>query len=111
MTPADSIPAVKGARPLGIFGDSVTTDHISPAGSIKESSPAGVWLKANGVQKADFNSYGSRRGKHDAKMRRTFRNVRVKNLMRPLKEDRSRVEGGATALQTSREEMSVYAGA
>ncbi|MBC8845238.1 hypothetical protein IAI16_35195, partial [Escherichia coli] len=57
MEPAASIPTVKGARALGIFGDSVTTDHISPAGSIKEDSPAGKWLKENGVQKADFNSY------------------------------------------------------
>ena len=108
MTPADSIPAVKGARPLGIFGDSVTTDHISPAGSIKESSPAGVWLKANGVQKADFNSYGSRRGNHDVMMRGTFANVRIKNLMIPLKEDGSRVEGGVTIFQPSGEEMSIY---
>ena len=108
MTPADSIPEVKGARPLGIFGDSVTTDHISPAGSIKESSPAGVWLKANGVQKADFNSYGSRRGNHDVMMRGTFANVRIKNLMIPLKEDGSRVEGGVTIFQPSGEEMSIY---
>jgi aconitate hydratase len=108
MTPADSIPEVKGARPLGIFGDSVTTDHISPAGSIKESSPAGVWLKANGVQKADFNSYGSRRGNHDVMMRGTFANVRIKNLMIPLKEDGSRVEGGVTIFQPSGEELSIY---
>jgi aconitate hydratase len=108
MTPADSIPAVKGARPLGIFGDSVTTDHISPAGSIKESSPAGVWLKANGVQKADFNSYGSRRGNHEIMMRGTFANVRIKNFMIPLKEDGSRVEGGVTIFQPSGEEMSIY---
>ncbi len=108
MTPADSIPPVKGARPLGIFGDSVTTDHISPAGNIKETSPAGVWLKANGVQKADFNSYGSRRGNHDVMMRGTFANVRIKNLMIPLKEDGSRVEGGVTLFQPSGEEMSIY---
>ena len=108
MTPADSIPEVKGARPLGIFGDSVTTDHISPAGSIKESSPAGVWLKANGVQKADFNSYGSRRGNHDVMMRGTFANVRIKNLMIPLKADGSRVEGGVTIFQPSGEELSIY---
>jgi aconitate hydratase len=108
MTPADSIPAVKGARPLGIFGDSVTTDHISPAGSIKESSPAGVWLKANGVQKADFNSYGSRRGNHEIMMRGTFANVRIKNFMIPLKADGSRVEGGVTIFQPSGEEMSIY---
>jgi aconitate hydratase len=108
MTPADSIPPVKGARPLGIFGDSVTTDHISPAGSIKESSPAGVWLKANGVQKADFNSYGSRRGNHDVMMRGTFANVRIKNLMIPLTADGTRVEGGVTIFQPSGEEMSIY---
>ncbi|MCM3755728.1 aconitate hydratase, partial [Bacillus licheniformis] len=87
MEPAASIPTVKGARALGIFGDSVTTDHISPAGSIKEDSPAGKWLKENGVQKADFNSYGSRRGNHDVMMRGTFATVRIKNLMIPAKAD------------------------
>ena len=74
---------VKGARVLGIFGDSVTTDHISPAGSIKDTSPAGKYLIANGVQKADFNSYGARRGNHEVMMRGTFANVRIKNLMIP----------------------------
>ncbi|MFM0053809.1 aconitate hydratase AcnA [Caballeronia grimmiae] len=108
MKPADSIPAVKGARALGIFGDSVTTDHISPAGSIKETSPAGVWLKANGVQKADFNSYGSRRGNHDVMMRGTFANVRIKNLMIPAKADGTRVEGGLTIHQPSGEQLSIY---
>ncbi|KND55303.1 Aconitate hydratase 2-methylisocitrate dehydratase [Candidatus Paraburkholderia kirkii] len=108
MKPADSIPAVKGARALGIFGDSVTTDHISPAGSIKETSPAGVWLKANGVQKADFNSYGSRRGNHDVMMRSTFANVRIKNLMIPAKPDGTRVEGGLTIHQPSGEQLSIY---
>jgi aconitate hydratase len=108
MKPSDSIPAVKGARALGIFGDSVTTDHISPAGSIKETSPAGVWLKANGVQKADFNSYGSRRGNHDVMMRGTFANVRIKNLMIPAKADGTRVEGGLTIHQPSGEQLSIY---
>jgi aconitate hydratase len=108
MTPADSIAAVKDARALGIFGDSVTTDHISPAGSIKEDSPAGKWLKENGVQKADFNSYGSRRGNHDVMMRGTFANVRIKNLMIPTKADGSRVEGGLTIHQPSGENMSIY---
>ncbi|GJH22735.1 aconitate hydratase AcnA [Caballeronia novacaledonica] len=108
MQPADSIPAVTGARALGIFGDSVTTDHISPAGSIKETSPAGVWLKANGVQKADFNSYGSRRGNHDVMMRGTFANVRIKNLMIPAKSDGTRVEGGLTIHQPSGEQLSIY---
>src|ERR1700749_2029202 len=108
MKPADSIAGVKDARALGIFGDSVTTDHISPAGSIKEDSPAGKWLKENGVQKADFNSYGSRRGNHDVMMRGTFANVRIKNLMIPTKADGSRVEGGLTIHQPSGEEMSIY---
>ncbi|WP_144112876.1 aconitate hydratase AcnA [Paraburkholderia sp. BCC1886] len=108
MTPADSIAPVTGARALGIFGDSVTTDHISPAGSIKEDSPAGKWLKANGVQKADFNSYGSRRGNHDVMMRGTFANVRIKNLMIPAKADGSRVEGGLTIHQPSGEQESIY---
>ncbi|WP_175725103.1 aconitate hydratase AcnA [Burkholderia ambifaria] len=108
MEPAASIPTVKGARALGIFGDSVTTDHISPAGSIKEDSPAGKWLKENGVQKADFNSYGSRRGNHDVMMRGTFANVRIKNLMIPVKADGSRVEGGLTIHQPSGEQLSIY---
>ncbi|MGC3025601.1 aconitate hydratase AcnA [Burkholderia sp. DN3021] len=108
MEPAASIPSVKGARALGIFGDSVTTDHISPAGSIKEDSPAGKWLKENGVQKADFNSYGSRRGNHDVMMRGTFANVRIKNLMIPVKADGTRVEGGLTIHQPSGEQQSIY---
>ncbi|NTZ87285.1 aconitate hydratase AcnA [Burkholderia metallica] len=108
MEPAASIPTVQGARALGIFGDSVTTDHISPAGSIKEDSPAGKWLKENGVQKADFNSYGSRRGNHDVMMRGTFANVRIKNLMIPVKADGTRVEGGLTIHQPSGEQQSIY---
>ncbi|MBU9243373.1 aconitate hydratase AcnA [Burkholderia multivorans] len=108
MQPAESIASVKGARALGIFGDSVTTDHISPAGSIKEDSQAGKWLKENGVQKADFNSYGSRRGNHDVMMRGTFANVRIKNLMIPAKEDGTRVEGGLTIHQPSGEQLSIY---
>ncbi|MEA3120359.1 MAG: aconitate hydratase [Paraburkholderia sp.] len=108
MQPSDSIAPIKGARALGIFGDSVTTDHISPAGSIKEDSPAGKWLRANGVQKADFNSYGSRRGNHDVMMRGTFANVRIKNLMIPPKADGTRVEGGLTIHQPSGEQMPIY---
>ena len=84
------------ARIIGMFGDSITTDHISPAGSIKESSPAGQWLLANGVAKPDFNSYGSRRGNHEVMMRGTFANVRIKNLMLPALPDGSREEGGLT---------------
>ncbi|QGZ63702.1 aconitate hydratase AcnA [Paraburkholderia acidisoli] len=108
MKPSSDVPEVKGARALGIFGDSVTTDHISPAGSIKEDSPAGKWLKENGVQKADFNSYGSRRGNHDVMMRGTFANVRIKNLMIPAKADGTRVEGGLTIHQPSGEQLSIY---
>ena len=99
---------IRGARALGIFGDSVTTDHISPAGSIKETSPAGKYLIENGVIKADFNSYGARRGNHDVMMRGTFANVRIKNLMIPPKADGTRMEGGITLFQPSNEQMSIY---
>jgi len=93
---------------MALFGDSITTDHISPAGSIKEASPAGAWLKANGVSKADFNSYGSRRGNHDVMVRGTFANVRVKNLMIPAGADGSREEGGVTLFQPSGDKMFIY---
>ncbi len=96
------------ARALGIFGDSVTTDHISPAGAIKENSPAGKWLVDNGVPKADFNSYGSRRGNHEVMMRGTFANVRIRNLMIPPGADGSREEGGVTLFQPSGEKMFIY---
>jgi aconitate hydratase len=99
---------IKGARALGIFGDSVTTDHISPAGSIKESSPAGRWLIANNVRKADFNSYGSRRGNHEVMMRGTFANVRIKNLMLPPLPDGTREEGGVTLFQPGGEKLAIY---
>jgi aconitate hydratase len=99
---------VKGAKALAILGDSVTTDHISPAGSIKDTSPAGKYLIANGVQKADFNSYGARRGNHEVMMRGTFANVRIKNLMIPSKADGTRVEGGLTIMQPSGEQLSIY---
>ncbi|HEX4985198.1 MAG TPA: aconitate hydratase AcnA [Burkholderiales bacterium] len=99
---------VTGARALGIFGDSVTTDHISPAGSIKDTSPAGKYLLGHDVTKADFNSYGARRGNHEVMMRGTFANVRIKNLMLPPKADGSRIEGGVTLLQPSGEQMSIY---
>ncbi len=81
---------ISGAKALAIFGDSVTTDHISPAGGIKPTSPAGLYLTEHGVQKADFNSYGARRGNHEVMMRGTFANVRIKNLMIPGS------EGGVT---------------
>ncbi|MEI6535246.1 MAG: aconitase family protein, partial [Verrucomicrobiaceae bacterium] len=89
MEPHDIL-EFKGARPLGIFGDSVTTDHISPAGNIKKDSPAGKYLLENGVTQADFNSYGSRRGNDRVMTRGTFANVRIKNLMVPGS------EGGVT---------------
>ena len=92
-------PSVRGARIMALFGDSITTDHISPAGSIKASSPAGLWLSENGVQKADFNSYGARRGNHDVMVRGTFANVRIKNLMLPPKADGGQEEGGLTLYQ------------
>jgi aconitate hydratase len=89
MTPG-SIGNIVGAKVLGIFGDSVTTDHISPAGSIKPTSPAGIYLQEHDVAVADFNSYGARRGNHEVMMRGTFGNVRIKNLMLPG------TEGGVT---------------
>jgi aconitate hydratase len=108
MTPKETNPNINGARALGVFGDSITTDHISPAGSIKEDGPAGKWLLANGVLKADFNSYGSRRGNHEIMMRGTFANVRIKNKMIPPKADGSAVEGGITIHQPSGEQLSIY---
>lgn len=93
---------IKGARPLAIFGNSVTTDHISPAGAIKADSPAGLYLQQNGVEPKDFNSYGSRRGNDRVMLRGTFANVRIKNLLVSPK------EGGFTKFQPSGEEMSIY---
>jgi aconitate hydratase len=107
MTPAPTVD-IKGARALGVFGDSITTDHISPAGSIKADSPAGKWLLEHGVTKADFNSYGSRRGNHEIMMRGTFANVRIKNLMIPPRADGTREEGGVTLFQPSGEKMFIY---
>ncbi len=102
---------IRAARVLAIFGDSVTTDHISPAGSIEPGSPAGEYLRAQGVAVADFNSYGSRRGNHEVMMRGTFANVRIRNLMLPPKADGSRVEGGLTRFQPDGEIMSIHAAA
>src|SRR5881398_1006577 len=96
------IEEIRGARALGIFGDSVTTDHISPAGAIKETSPAGKYLMSRGVQPRDFNSYGSRRGNDLVMTRGTFANVRIKNLMVPG------TEGGVTKYQPGGEQMSIY---
>ncbi len=100
--------SVTDARIMALFGDSITTDHISPAGSIQEASPAGQWLLAHGVQKADFNSYGARRGNHDVMMRGTFANVRVKNLMLPPDAQGSREEGGLTLFQPGGRKMFIY---
>ena len=99
---AGTITPISGARALGIFGDSVTTDHISPAGAIKEKSPAGRFLSEHNVTKDDFNSYGSRRGNDRIMTRGTFANVRIKNLMLPG------VEGGETLHQPDGERMSIF---
>ncbi|MDG5746676.1 aconitate hydratase AcnA [Qipengyuania sp. XHP0207] len=99
MEPAP-VADIEGAKPLAILGDSVTTDHISPAGSIKEDSPAGEYLKSHQVSKQDFNSYGSRRGNHEVMMRGTFANIRIRNEMVPG------VEGGYTTYNG--EQMPIY---
>ncbi|HTR26143.1 MAG TPA: aconitate hydratase AcnA [Terriglobales bacterium] len=96
-----SVEDIKGARVLAVLGDSVTTDHISPAGSIKKDSPAGKYLIAHGVQPADFNSYGSRRGNHEVMVRGTFANVRLRNKM-------VNTEGGFTRHLPSDTEMSIF---
>ncbi len=97
-----TIDDVHGARVLGLFGDSITTDHISPAGNIKASSPAGKFLQSRGVQPADFNSYGSRRGNDDVMVRGTFANIRIRNRMLGGK------EGGNTLYYPSGEDLSIY---
>ncbi len=101
---AGTIGDVRGARILGLFGDKITTDHISPAGSIKAQSPAGKYLLDHGVAVADFNQYGTRRGNHEVMMRGTFANIRIRNHM--LGENGR--EGGYTIHYPSKEEMSIY---
>jgi aconitate hydratase len=101
MTPAP-LSDIKAARALAVLGDSVTTDHISPAGNISKSSPAAKYLLAQGVQPADFNSYGARRGNHEVMMRGTFANIRLRNLLAPG------TEGGWTIHQPGGEKMSIY---
>ncbi len=101
MTPAPVTDIIE-ARPLSIFADSITTDHISPAGSIKADSPAGKFLQEHQVSKADFNSYGARRGHHDVMMRGTFANIRIKNEMTPG------IEGGVTKYIPTGEVMPIY---
>ena len=93
---------IQGARVLALLGDSITTDHISPAGSIKADSPAGKYLIAKGVAVKDFNSYGARRGNHEVMMRGTFANIRIKNEMVPG------VEGGVTKYIPSGETLAIY---
>ncbi|NQY12491.1 MAG: aconitate hydratase AcnA [Henriciella sp.] len=103
MSPHVQAPAdIHKARVLALFGDSITTDHISPAGSIKASSPAGAYLQSNQVSVLDFNSYGSRRGNHEVMMRGTFANIRIKNQMVPG------VEGGVTIHHPSGDQMPIY---
>ncbi|MGI9246950.1 MAG: aconitate hydratase AcnA [Steroidobacteraceae bacterium] len=101
MSPA-AVADIRGARALAILGDSVTTDHISPAGNIAKSSPAAKYLMAEGVQPADFNQYGARRGNHEVMMRGTFANIRLRNLMLPG------TEGGVTLHVPTGEQMSIY---
>ena len=96
MQPKTLVAGVRGAKVMALFGDSITTDHISPAGSFKETTPAGKYLVQQGVPRVEFNSYGARRGNHDVMVRGTFANVRVKNLMLPAGPDGSREEGGYT---------------
>jgi len=98
----EPIASVHGARVLGVLGDSITTDHISPAGNIKKASPAGEYLLEHQVRQADFNGYGSRRGNHEVMMRGTFANIRIKNEMVPG------IEGGITKHQPSGEVMPIY---
>ncbi|GIQ69187.1 aconitate hydratase AcnA [Xylanibacillus composti] len=101
LEPGD-IAEIKGAKALALMGDSVTTDHISPAGNIKVDSPAGEYLTSNGVDKKDFNSYGSRRGNHEVMMRGTFANIRIRNQLAPG------TEGGVTTYLPTGEVMSIY---
>ncbi len=112
QAPVQADPGVRGARVMALFGDSITTDHISPAGSIAEASPAGQWLIGRGVLKADFNSYGARRGHHEVMMRGTFANVRIRNLMLEPRPDGTREEGGWTVFQHEGtglgQKMSIY---
>ncbi|WP_085523812.1 aconitate hydratase AcnA [Tuberibacillus sp. Marseille-P3662] len=98
----EAIQSLKGLRAIGKFGDSVTTDHISPAGAIASDSPAGQYLQDKGVKRRDFNSYGSRRGNHDVMMRGTFANVRIRNLLAPG------TEGGYTTYWPTEEVMPIY---
>ena len=100
--------SIVNARALAIFGDSVTTDHISPAGAIKIDSPAGKYLQSLGIKPVDFNSYGSRRGNHEIMLRGTFANVRIKNLMLSLAGNGKQIEGGYTIHYPSKQQMTIF---
>ena len=100
--------SIVNARALAIFGDSVTTDHISPAGAIKIDSPAGKYLQSLGIKPVDFNSYGSRRGNHEIMLRGTFANVRIKNLMLSLADNGKQIEGGYTIHYPSKQQMTIF---
>ncbi|WP_062378167.1 aconitate hydratase AcnA [Demequina pelophila] len=104
----EAVEDVVGARVLALLGDSVTTDHISPAGSIKPDSPAGRYLAEHGVERRDFNSYGSRRGNHEVMIRGTFANIRLRNLLLADANDGAGVEGGFTLDHLSGEQTSIY---
>ena len=106
--PDDTGLRISGARIMALFGDSITTDHISPAGNIAPGSPAGLYLLGRGVQAADFNSYGARRGHHEVMVRGTFANVRIKNLMLPLDADGAPQEGGYTLHQPTGDRLTIY---
>lgn len=108
MTPPAGSANIAGARALAIFGDMITTDHISPAGAIQEKSPAGQWLISHGVPRAAFNSFGARRGNHEVMMRGTFGNVRIRNLMMPADAQGKRQEGGFTVYQPKGETMPIF---
>src|SRR5258706_11853790 len=105
---ADGRASGGGARPRDCSGAAARPDPTPPPGSIRPPAPAGIYLQENDVAVADFNSYGARRGNHEVMMRGTFANVRIKNLMLPLKADGTRVEGGVTLFQTSGEQMFIY---
>src|SRR3954465_5557718 len=98
----EEVTDIEGARVLAVLGDSVTTDHISPAGNIKEASPAGEYLKEHGVERKDFNSYGARRGNHEVMVRGTCANIRLRNQLAPG------TEGGVTCFQPDGEQMTIY---
>src|SRR5690606_347835 len=107
MVPA-RVEDIEGARVLALLGDSVTTDHISPAGAIKADSPAGRYLAEHGVERRDYNSYGSRRGNHEVMIRGTFANIRLRNLLLAGANNGAGVEGGFTLNHLTGEQDTIY---